>query len=76
MVTGRQWVIYNVQYTEVSSESHAYRTRSGSDGMLPLKLSLRSGRYRSRFCNVASLGMRKDSTNPLPWRRYEEAESC
>jgi len=27
-----------------------YRTRSGNDGMLPLKLSPGSGRYRSRFC--------------------------
>src|SRR5882724_9374401 len=49
-----------------TTPNHEYRTRSGSDGMLPFNLSPGSGRYhhatraarvgtpvRSRFCNAA-----------------------
>ena len=34
------------------SRRHAYRTRSGSDGMLPLNFESRIRSLRSRFCNV------------------------
>ena len=68
LLAGRR-IIYNVKSSEDPSQFDKYRTRSGSDGMLSRNLSLRSGRYRSRFCNVPSLGLRKYSNCPPPLSR-------
>src|SRR6266849_3923707 len=62
--------------SERLSQGHEYRTRSGSDGMLALNLSLRSGRYRSRFCNHSSLGNEKSSYRSITKMAGSLANLC